>query len=385
MSDGSVRRITWRTADVARVLSLAILFFFLWTFFWKVYTAVFLALIALLLAIILHAPAKLLSRRMPFRLAFALTLLAFFASLAALLVVLIPQILEQFAQLASQLPPALDSLRDWIRSRTGVPSDGGYLRGIEQQFSDFLGRFVPLAFNMISVVLGSFAVLILAIFLAVEPEVYRALLLRLVPPQSRDRAARIYDEAGRSLRNWVVGKACTMVAVGVVTWIGLSLFEIPGAIALASLAAVLEFIPNFGPTLAATPAVIAAFAISPLTALYVAIFYFVLQQVQSAITVPLVERRAVDIPPAALLIWQLMLAVGFGILGLFVATPLLAIIVVIGKVMYVEPTETQYAWDRRDASTPVPAAGAPPAGTVHPDAPGTPGASGSVEEPARPE
>lgn len=89
----------------------------------------FLALIALLLAIILHAPAKLLSRRMPFRLAFALTLLVFFASIAGLLVVLVPQILEQFAQLASQLPPALDSLRDWIRTRTGVPSDGGYLRG----------------------------------------------------------------------------------------------------------------------------------------------------------------------------------------------------------------------------------------------------------------
>ena len=366
MIDGSVRRITWRNADVARVLMLALLFFFMWTFFWKVYTAVFLGLIALLLAIIIHAPAKYMSRWMPFRVSFAITLLLFFASVAALLVALIPQIIDQVSQLASQLPSAFDSLTRYIEQRTGASRDGELVRGIEQQLSDFLGRFVPLAFNIISVLLGSFAILILAIFLAVQPEVYRNLLLRLVSPPSRARAARIYDEAGRSLRNWVLGKAATMVAVGIITWIGLTLLGIPGAIALAAFAALLEFIPNFGPTIAATPAVIAGFAISPLTALYVAIFYFVLQQVQSAITVPLVERRAVDIPPAALLLWQLMLAVGFGILGLFVATPLLAIIVVIGRIVYFEPLEALHALDRREAASASDAFGWPGAAAPQP-------------------
>lgn len=373
MSDGSVRRITWRNADVARVLLLALMFFFIWTFFWKVYTAVFLGLISLLLAIILHAPAKFLSRWIPFRVAFGLTLLAFLSAMAGLLIALIPQIIEQVSQLAGQLPGAFDTLTRSIEQRTGASREGEFLRGIEQQFSDFVGRFVPLAFNFISVLLGSFAILILAIFLAVQPEVYRGLLLRAMPPQHRERTARIYDEAGRSLRNWVIGKAATMVAIGIITWIGLSLFGIPGALALAAFAALLEFIPNFGPTIAATPAVIAAFAISPLTALYVALFYFVLQQVQSAITVPLVERRAVDIPPAALLIWQLMLAVGFGILGLFVATPLLAIIVVIGRILYLEPMEALHALDRREtgpAPTPLPASstGAGPSMPPTPDA-----------------
>src|SRR5690606_970789 len=138
------------------------------------------------------------------------------------------------------------------------------------------------------------------------------------------------------------------VAVGIAVWIGLSLFKIPGALALAAFAAVLEFIPNLGPTIAAAPAIVAAFLISPATALWVAIFYFVLQQIQSAITVPLVERRAVNIPPAALLIWQLMLAVGFGLLGLFVATPLLAVISVAVRLLYVEPGEARFANDRRE-------------------------------------
>lgn len=352
MPESSVRRITWRSADVLRVLGLATLVVFLWTFFWRVYTAIFLGLIAVLLAMVLHAPAKLLSRWIPFRVAFALTVAAFLGGMAALALAVVPQIVEQVSQLAGQLPSAMESVRAWFEDRTGASGDGELTEQLNQQLGDFIGRFVPIAFNLISTLFGSFAIIILAIFLAMQPGVYRDLLLRVVSPPSRDRVARIYDQAGRSLRNWVLGKVITMLLVGLFTWLGLLYFGIPGALALAALAALLEFIPNFGPTIAAAPAIVAAFAISPTTALYVAIFYFVLQQVQSALTVPLVERRAVDIPPAALLIWQLMLAVGFGILGLFIATPLLAVIVVAVRISWVEPTEERYAWDRREGTGP---------------------------------
>jgi predicted PurR-regulated permease PerM len=175
----------------------------------------------------------------------------------------------------------------------------------------------------------------------------------------------VYAEVGRNLKIWTIGKALTMLAVGICTYIGLSLFGIPGALALAAFAALLEFIPNFGPTIAAVPAILAAFAISPSTALYVALFYFVLQQIQSALTVPLVERRAVRIPAGLLMVWQLMLAIGFGILALFVATPLLAVIVVVLRIMYLEPTEARYAWDRREADKPAsPSPAAPGAGAA---------------------
>jgi predicted PurR-regulated permease PerM len=352
MADQGVQRITWRSADIAQVLSLVVFFLFAWKFFWLVHSALFLGLIAVLLAIVIHAPAQFFSRWIPFRVSFALTVLTFLAGLAGLFIAVIPQLVDQVSLLAQQLPSALNSVSDWIEARTGTPQDNRFVERINAQLAEFVGRFVPLAFNLISVFFGFFAIFILAIFLAVQPRVYRDLLLRLAAPPQRERWARVYDEAGRSLRYWVLGKAATMLLVGVVTWVGLTLFEIPGALALAALAALLEFIPNFGPTIAAAPAVASAFLISPYTALYVAIFYFVLQQVQSAITVPLIERRAVDIPPAALLIWQLMLAVGFGILALFVATPLLAVIVVMVRVLYIEPHEARYAWDRRDHAPP---------------------------------
>jgi predicted PurR-regulated permease PerM len=185
---------------------------------------------------------------------------------------------------------------------------------------------------------------------------YRDLVLSLVPEDRRARWARLLDEAGRNLRAWVIGKACTMLAIGVATYLGLTFLGVPGALALAAFAALMEFIPNFGPTIAAIPAMIAGFAVSPATAVYVAVFYFALQQVQNAITVPLVERRAVNIPPAALLVWQLMLAFGFGVVALFVATPLLAVLVVAVRILYVEPSEDLQRWDRRESDTPTPAA-----------------------------
>lgn len=383
MSEGAVRRITWRTADVARFLSLALLFLFAWKFFWMVVKALFLGMIAVLVAIVLYVPAKALARWIPFRIAFAIVLFLFLAGNIGLLIALVPQILHQVQVLATQLPPALDEISTWLEQRTGgAQGDSVIADRLGGEVADFVGRFVPLAFNLISVLLGSFAILILAVFLAVQPDVYRSLFLQVVPDASRDRWARAYDEVGRNLRNWVIGKAVTMLAVGIVTWVGLTLFKIPAALALAALAAVMEFIPNFGPTIAAAPAIVAAFLISPLTALYVALFYFVLQQVQSAITVPLVEQRAVAIPPAVLLIWQLMLAIGFGLLALFVATPLLAVIVVTVRILYYEPAAELSNWDRREqAGGPEAlAAGAPPSGGDG-DASPLPGDEGGALDP----
>jgi predicted PurR-regulated permease PerM len=304
--NGGVRRITWRLADVARVLTLVVLFMFAWRFFWTVYNAVLMLVLAILIAIVIHAPAKFLSRWMPFRLSFALVVLAFLAGIAGLFVAVIPQIVEQMGQLALQLPAALAAISEWFERTLGSGANGtaDLPQRISEQLGEFVGRFVPLAFNLIAVVFGGVAILVLAIFLAAQPEVYRTMVLSMAPPASRERVARIYDEAGASLRLW---------------------------------------------TIAAAPAVIAAFLISPLTALYVTLFYIVLQQIQSAVTVPLVERRAVNIPAAALLVWQLMLAIGFGFLALFVATPLLAVIVVAVRILYYEPTEEMAARDRRDA------------------------------------
>jgi predicted PurR-regulated permease PerM len=362
MPDTEVRRIVWRSADVARIFAMGMLFLFLWRFFWMVHNALFIVVLAILIAIVIHAPAKRLVRMgVPFRVALPLMTVVFVGSLVGLLVAMVPHVAAQMRLLATELPAALEQVQAWFRSQAGEGPGSDLSQNITRQATEFIGRFVPMAFNMIATVLGSFAIIVLATFFAAQPDVYRDLLMKVVPTDSRDRWERVYEEAGRNLRQWTVGKALTMLFIGVVTYVGLTLFKIPGALALAAFAALMEFIPNFGPTIAAAPAVIAAFAIAPSTALYVALFYFLLQQVQNAITVPLVERKAVNIPPAMLLVWQLMLAVGFGLMALFVATPLLAILVVAVRILYFEPNEERKEWNRRETPVPVPDAVVPPA------------------------
>lgn len=358
MAEAQVRRIVWRSADIARVFIMGSLFLFLWRFFWMVHSALFIVMLAILIAIVIHAPARWLARRgLPFRIALPLMVVVFVGALAGLLVAMVPHLMQQIALLATELPHAAEQAQAWFRSRTGQGPESEFSRTIARQATEFIARFVPIAFNLITTLLGSFAIIVLATFFAAQPDLYRDLLLRVVTAESRDRWARVYAEAGRNLRQWTIGKALTMLFIGVVTYIGLTLFKIPGALALAAFAALMEFIPNFGPTIAAMPAVVAAFAISPGTALYVAVFYFLLQQVQNALTVPLVERRAVNIPPAMLLVWQLMLAIGFGLMALFVATPLLAVIVVAVRILYFEPQEERQQWDRREAEKPAPEPG----------------------------
>ena len=163
------------------MLALGVLFLFLWQFFWMVYPAIFIALIAVLVAIVLHAPAKYLARWMPYRLSFALTVVGFLASLGGLMVAIVPQIAEQISQLTAELPRALDAAGDWFAERTDIARDPQVVETVNQQLGDFIGRFVPIAVNIITTAIGSFAIIIMAIFLAYQPSVYRDLVIRMAP------------------------------------------------------------------------------------------------------------------------------------------------------------------------------------------------------------
>jgi predicted PurR-regulated permease PerM len=117
--------------------------------------------------------------------------------------------------------------------------------------------------------------------------------------------------------------------------------RIPGAFVLAVLAGLLEFVPIFGPFIAAAPAVAVALIVSPLTALWVALLYIVVQQLESNLISPLVMKGAVKLPPAITLLFQLLMAILFGFIGLLVAVPMLSGIIVLVRTLYVEPLETQ--------------------------------------------
>jgi predicted PurR-regulated permease PerM len=204
-------------------------------------------------------------------------------------------------------------------------SAGTLLTGVGGVFSSTVGA------------VGNFLItILLAIYFAASPNFYLAGFIKLFPLDHRVRVKEILDTIGEMLSWWLIGKAGSMLFIGVLTWIGLTILGVPLALTLGLLAGLLSFIPNFGPILSAFPAILLAFIERPMLAVYTAGLYVLVQLVESNIVTPLIEKETVELPPALTIMFQLALAVLVGGLGLVLATPLLAVIMVLVQMVYIE-------------------------------------------------
>ncbi len=127
-----------------------------------------------------------------------------------------------------------------------------------------------------------------------------------------------------------------MTVVGILTWAGLMILGIPLAFTLAVIAGLLSFVPNIGPILSALPAVLVGLSVSPIMAVYVIGVYVLVQTVESYLITPFIQQRAVAMPPALLLIVQLIMGVWVGVIGIFLATPLTVALMVAVRMLYIE-------------------------------------------------
>jgi predicted PurR-regulated permease PerM len=143
-------------------------------------------------------------------------------------------------------------------------------------------------------------------------------------------------EIGNVLRRWLIGQSLLAACVALLTVAGLLFLGAPFPFALAILAGLMEFVPYIGPFLAAVPAILVAFAEGPQLALYVAALFVAIQLVESYVLAPLVQHRAVHLPPAAILFAQVLMGAIVGALGVAVATPLAAAVMVAVSMLYVE-------------------------------------------------
>lgn len=178
-------------------------------------------------------------------------------------------------------------------------------------------------------------VIVGGIYLAARPDLYRSGIIKLVPERGRALAAQAMDDSGRALRLWLLGRLASMVAVGILTGTGLWLIGVPAALTLGILSGILEFVPFAGPIIAAIPAILLALAHDPQIALWVALLYLGIQQIEGNILEPLVQQRAVDLPPALLLFSIVAGTLVFGIVGVVFAAPLTVVLYVLVKRLYV--------------------------------------------------
>lgn len=199
-----------------------------------------------------------------------------------------------------------------------------------------VGQFGRVAMSIGNGIADTLLVVAGGIYLAAQPGLYRTGLLKLVPKRGRDLAADALDASGRALHLWLLGRLVSMAAVGTLTWIGLTLIGVPSALTLALLAALLEFVPFIGPIVSAVPAILLGFAAGPDKAVWVALLFVVIQQIEGNVLEPLVQQRAVDLPPALLLFAVVAGGLVFGVVGIFFAAPLTVVLYVLIKRLYVQ-------------------------------------------------
>lgn len=211
---------------------------------------------------------------------------------------------------------------------------------LKERIGAQLGSATRYLFPFLSQTVAIFAALLLVVFLAIyvgaEPVMYRRGLMHLFPHKARKRADEVLHAMAVALRKWLVTQLIAMAAIGVVTTVALLILQVKAAVALGILAGLFEFIPTVGPLISAIPAIAMAFLDSPEKALIVAIVYMGIQFLENHILIPLLMKGGVDLPPALTVVAQALMALVFGFIGLMVAVPMLAAVMVPIKMLYVE-------------------------------------------------
>jgi len=245
------------------------------------------------------------------------------------------RIAQQVQELSQTLPASVEKMKQQLnesavgRQILEQASSGDNM----QKASAVLKSFFRSTFGVLGDV---YVVLFLGLFFTASPKVYVSGFLKLMPSGARPAAASIVNSIGLTLTKWLKGKLLAMLVVAVLTLIGLLLIGVPMAFALALIAGVLNFIPNFGPLIAMIPAVLIGFTQSPVTAALVAGLYIVVQVVESNIITPQIQKKLVSIPPALIIIAQLFMGVLTGGWGLLLATPLTLIIMIVTRELYIK-------------------------------------------------
>jgi predicted PurR-regulated permease PerM len=254
--------------------------------------------------------------------------LAFFGNVAA----------GQFGELSRQLPKGISIALDWLERQSYGPYLLTQARNIAPaDVTGPAGRFVTTVVQTI-LTIGGYAILVflVAIYLAAQPELYRNLLFRIVPPALRPATGRMYDRTGYILLRWLLGQFVVMLTIGVLSGFGLWGLGIEAPASLGLVGGMLTFIPYFGAVMAAVPATLVALTQSPLEAVWVLMMYAGVHFVEGNFITPLVQAEATSIPPVVSLLSTVAFTVLFGISAALLATPLTLLLLVAVDVFYVE-------------------------------------------------
>ncbi len=303
-------------------------------------SVIFLLFAAILWAIFLRGSAEFLARHtdIPVLLGLAAVLVTLLGLVVLLGVVTGPNIVEQWNRATTIVPRAIEEFRRTLQATPlgplvdNLPDPEQIVKrgaAVWESLRGIFAQTLGVAGNMLVV----FAV---GIYIAIAPDKYKQGLVRLFPMTYRGRAAEIVDEISTHLGWWLGGRAITMAAVGVLTTVGLTVLGIPLALLIGILSGLLTFIPVVGPFVSGVPAALMGLLEGPMYMVYVIALYFGVQMVENYLLTPIIGERVVHIPPALLIMAQVLLGLLTGLFGLILATPFLVVVLVLVQNAYIQ-------------------------------------------------
>lgn len=297
---------------------------------------------AVLISILLRSFSEFLTTRtrLGHGLALAIVAVALVLFIAVTAWLITGRIVTQMNELRVLLPQAVANVKNYLAQyewgRNAIYNLPYWNDWLAKRSGTIISQLSGLASTTLSVIVNVLVVFIIGLYLASQPDLYSRGLKHLVPFGYRERAQEVLKVIEDALERWLIGRFGLMIVNGVLTAVGLWIIGVPLAFTLGLLAGILNFVPNFGPWIAAIPAVLIAFMQSPQQALSVALLYIVLQSVDGYILTPLVDRRSVELPPVLTITAQVLLGLAFGFIGILLASPLTAVAMILVKMLYVE-------------------------------------------------
>jgi predicted PurR-regulated permease PerM len=368
------RPAAWRTRDMVRAAIVVLLVGGGGYVIFRAHNLIFVAYIGMLLGIAISAGAARLRR---FGIGQGLGAALIVAASVALLVGFGawtgPTVRSQYRELKQRLPEAFVKLDRWLGQRqggvvgsllTGEP-DSIQIAPLSQQQRDSIalnepiggdslvhlkalreqllartpgasGYVLPVLHSTVEVAAGIVIIFFLAVYIGADPKLYRRGIIELIPHRQRERGEQVLEAITLALRRWLVTQLIAMVVMGVVATAVLTALQVRAAVPLGILSGLLQFVPMAGPIISAIPAIAMGFVDSPEKAAAVLVAFYIIHFLESHLLIPLLMKEGVNLPPVLTVLTQAGMALAFGVMGLFVAVPLLVLVMILVKMLYVE-------------------------------------------------
>lgn len=338
----SIRTRTRQTSP-ERLLAYTGLAILAFLFLWFQLNLVLLAFAGILVAVILHAITTWIDRhtRLSGSVAYAGTMLLLGIAVAGLGFLLVPRAADQISELVHSLPASIDSLEKPLQHSSAGRELLDHAR--RALHSGSISAKIPQIASAVSdAATDLIIVIVVGFFAALNPRGYTEGLLVLVPEPKRAKTRRIAKELQSQLKWWMLGQMLPMAALGIASAVGLLILHVHLPWVLGLITGLAVFLPYAGTVLAGIPAVLMGLQRSPQTALWVLLLYTCLHLIEGYILTPLVQKKAVRLPPVLTVLAQYFLWQVGGILGLALAAPLASAGIVLVKELYlhVPPEQT---------------------------------------------